>query len=83
MCPKLVRIFSANLVVVDDKLSYYVMHKYLVIDSKVFGKEFDMDLTPLKLTVRFFPNYSKDLGINLLFPYTTQKDVSEKLMLIS
>ena len=41
--------FNANLAIADDKLSCYVIHKYLAIDYKVLAKEFDMDPNPTKI----------------------------------
>ena len=67
--PRLVRMFNANLATIDDKFSCYVIHKHMIIDFKIFGKEFDMDPSPLKLTIASFLNYPKDLAINILFPY--------------
>ena len=62
-------IFNANLDATNDKLSCYVIHKHLVIDSEIFIKEFDMDPNPQKLIAASPPNYNKDLAINFLFPY--------------
>ena len=61
---RLVRMFSTHLATKDDKLSCYVIHKHLVTGSKVLAKEFDIDVTPPKLTIGSFPNYTKDLPIN-------------------
>ena len=73
--PRMVRMFNANLVIINDKLSCYVMHKQLVINFEVFAKEFNICPTSPKLTIRSFPNHTKDLAIILLFPYSTPKDV--------
>ena len=63
------RMFSANLVAINDKLSYYVMHIHIAIDSNIFTKEFDVDSILLKLITRSFPNYKKELAIELMFPH--------------
>ena len=79
--PGLVRIFSANLTTINDKLSYYVMHKHMVIDSKVIVTKFEMDYGPPKLIIGSFPIYYNELAIRLLFPHLNVKDVSRKLMI--
>ena len=56
--PRLVRMFYANLEAVDDKVSCYVMHKYIVIDSNVLGREFEMHPSPPKLQAKDFPYYT-------------------------
>ena len=61
--------FYANLGAVNDKLSYYVIYKHLVIDSNVLAKEFEMDASPPKLTTTDFPKYRKEFTIDMLFPY--------------
>ena len=61
--------FYANLGAIDDKLSCYVMHKFLVIDSHVLVKEFKMNPSLPKLMAGDFPQYKKELTINMLFPY--------------
>ena len=61
--------FKANFVITNDKLSYYIMHKHLIIDSEVFAKEFDMDANLPKLIASSFLDYNKDLTISILFPY--------------
>ena len=48
--------FNANLVITDDKLSCYVMHKHMIIDSNIFAKAFDMGPSPLKLTTTSLPD---------------------------
>ena len=75
--------FNANLAIIDDEPSCYVMHKHMVIDFDIFEKEFDMDPSLQKLTTASIPDYHKDLAINLLFSYQTPKDVSGKLMIIA
>ena len=40
--------FYANLWLIDDKVSYYVMHKPLIIDAELLAKEFKMDASSPK-----------------------------------
>ena len=74
--------FYANLRSVDDKVSYYMMHKHIVIDSEILAKQFKTDASP-RLTIGSFPDYKKELAIEMLFPYQTPKDVSGKIMITS
>ena len=67
--PRLIKIFYANLGLVDDKVSYYVMHKLIIIDFVMLVKEFEIDASSPKLIARSFPNYRKELAIDMLFPY--------------
>ena len=41
--------FYANLGAIDHKVSYYVMHKHIIIDVDTLAKEFEMDTSPVKL----------------------------------
>ena len=41
--PRLVKMFYANLGVVDDKVSCYVMPKHLIIDFEMLANKFEMD----------------------------------------
>ena len=75
--------FYANLTIVDDKLSCYVMHKYIVIDFECFANEFRMDTSLSKLSVGSFVYYSQEQAISMLFPYSTPRDISEKLLITS
>ena len=74
--------FSVNLAIVDDRLSCYIMQKHIVINSEIFTKEFDVDLSLPKLTVGSFLTCTKDLSIDILFPYQSPRDVNRKLMII-
>ena len=38
VCLRLVRMFSANLATIDDKLSCYVIHKHMIIEFEIFAK---------------------------------------------
>ena len=67
--PKLFRMFYVHLELSNDKVSYYVMHKHLIIDAELLAKEFEMDVSPLKLQVWSFLDYRKELAIDILFPY--------------
>ena len=67
--PRLVKMFYANLGVVNDKVSCYVLHKHIIIYANTLVKEFKMDTSPPKLIGWSFPNYQKDLAIDMLFPY--------------
>ena len=73
--------FYANLGLVDDKVSYYVMHKHIILDSEMLVKEFEMDASPLKLTAGSFPDYRKELALEMLFPYQTLKDLNRKTLI--
>ena len=44
--PRLVKMFNVNLKAIVDKLSCYVIHKDIFINSNVFTKEFDMNPSP-------------------------------------
>ena len=70
--------FYANLGSTNDKVSCYVMHKHIIIDSKTLVKEFEMDASSPKLIVRSFPDCVKELAINIHYPYRTPRDLSEK-----
>ena len=59
--------FYANLGSIDEKVSCYVMHKHLLVDSDTLAREFNMDASPPMLKVRSFPKYRKELAINMLF----------------
>ena len=61
--------FYANLGLADDKFICYVMHKHIILDSKMLVKEFGMDASRPKLTARSFLGYKKELSIDMLFPY--------------
>ena len=67
--PRLVKMFYANLRATGDKLSCYVMHKHLVIDSNTLAWEFKMAASPPKLSAGDFPEYMKEWAIGILFPY--------------
>ena len=49
--------FYANLGSIDDKVSCYVMHKHIIIDSDILAKEFEIDASPPKFIVGSFLNY--------------------------
>ena len=67
--PRLVKMIYANLGLIDDKVSCYVMHKYLIIDVELLAKEFEMDASPPQLIIRSLPNYKKKMAIDILFHY--------------
>ena len=60
---------DTNLGATNDKLSCYVMHKHLIIDFDTLAREFEMDASPPKVIVGDFPEYKKELAIDMLFPY--------------
>ena len=66
--PRLIRMFYANLRLTDDKVSYYVMHKHMIIDVKLLAKEFETNASPPKFKARSFPYYKKEFSIDTLFP---------------
>ena len=66
---RLVKMFYVNLVATNDKLSCYVMHKYIMIDVKPITIEFNMDVSLTKLYTRSFTNYNKEKAIASLFPF--------------
>ena len=78
---RLVRIFYANLGVVDDKLSCYVMHRHVIIDFDVLAKDSEMDATLPKLAPGDFPDFTKDKAIDMLFPFQSHRDSSKKFMI--
>ena len=67
--PRLVRMFYVNLGLANDKVSCYVMHKHMIIDVKLLAKEFQMDAFLPKLQSGSFPDYKKELAIDMLFRY--------------
>ena len=67
--PRLVKKLYANLGPTNDKVIYYAMHKHLIIDIELLAKEFEMDASLLKLIIGLFPNYRKEMAIDMLFPY--------------
>ena len=75
--------FYANLGSTNDKVSYYIMHKHIIIDCKMLAKEFEIDVCPPKLTTGSFLDYKKELAIKMLFYYQTPKDLSGKTLIIS
>ena len=66
--PWLIKKFYSNLATSDDKLSYYLMHKYIVVDVESFVNEFDMDASLTKPIVGFFVDYNKEKAIAMFFP---------------
>ena len=73
--------FYANLRSANDKVSCYVMHKHLIIDTELLAKEFKMGVFPPKLQAGSFLNYKKELTIDMLFPYRTPRDSSGKTII--
>ena len=61
--------FYASLRLADNKVSCYIMYKHLIIDVKLLAKDFEMVASPLKLQARSFPDYKRELAIDMLFPY--------------
>ena len=59
--------FYANLGSTDNKVSCYVMHKHIIIDFNILAIEFEMDVSPFKLIVGSFPDYKKEIAINMFF----------------
>ena len=74
--------FYTNLGSINDKVSCYVIHKHLIIDVELLAKEFEMDASLPELQVRSFPNYKKELAIDMLFPYWNPKDLSGKTLIM-
>ena len=72
--PRLVEMFHATLGSTNDKVSCYIMHKHLIIDVELLAKEFEMDLSTPKLTIGSFPNYRKEMSIDMLFAYRIPRD---------
>ena len=70
-----------NLGFANDKTSCCVMHKHIIINCETFANEFDIDPSLQNLSARFFPNYSRNQAIYMLFPYSNPKDASRKLLI--
>ena len=73
--------FYANLRLTNDKVSYYVMHKHMIIDAELLAKKFQMDASSLKFQARSFPNYRKEFTIDRHFPYRTPTNLSGKALI--
>ena len=58
--PRLVRMFYANLGLVDDKVNCYNIHKHLIINAELLAKECKIDASPLKLQAESFLDYKKE-----------------------
>ena len=76
--PRLVKMFYANLGLANDKVSCYIMYKHLITDVESLTKEFEMEASFLKLIATSFPNYKKEMTIDMFFPYQTLKDSKGK-----
>ena len=81
--PRLVKMFYANLGLLDNKISWHVMCKHLIIDAKSLATEFEMNASPSKLTTRSFLDYRKEMAIDILFPYQTLRNSSRKTLITS
>ena len=75
--------FYGKLTIANDRLSCYLMQKHLVIDFESFVAKFDINTSLPKSIVRSFSERKKHLTINMLFLYSTFKDLSGKLMITS
>ena len=64
-----------------DKLPHYVFHRHIVSDFEVLATKFKMDSSLTKSSIRSFLEFTKDLAINMLFPYSILKNLSAKLMI--